>query len=131
MMAQGQAMPENPAITEALAAQAPLFPVADLMKDLDEVSIEGTETVDGKQAVILKHGTSQYYFDMDSGLLLREVQSMMGQTATMTYSDYREVSGVMFPYTTTLTGMAPIPLEMTVTELKVNDEIDPSLFELD
>ena len=131
----GQTMPDNPEVTEGLAAQAALFPVADLANNIEAVSVDGTEAIDGKQAVVLKvtdeAGGGRYYFDMESKLLSRQVQQQNGMTVTVDYGDYRDVDGVMYPYTTTLSGMMPFPLEMKTTDLQVNTDVDQSLFEIE
>ena len=130
MTAQGQTMPPNPDLDKAMAAQAALFPVADMANVITEVTVDGTEMVDGKKAIVLKHEDGRYYFDAASKLLVRQVQSQMGQTVTIDYGDYKTVEGVKFPYTTTMTGMMPFPLEMKTTDIKVNTEIDQTLFDV-
>ena len=136
MMQAGQAMPDNPEVTKALAAQAALFPVADLANRIEMVSVDGTEMVDGAQTIVLKVDNgdapaSQYYFDMETKLMKRQVQQQGPATVTIDYSDYREVEGIMYPYMTSISGMMPMPLEMKTTDIKVNSDIDQGLFEIE
>jgi hypothetical protein len=129
---QGQAMPENEAITAAMREQAQLFPVAALAERADELQLEGTEDVDGETTyVVLQPNGTRHYFDAESGLEVRRIQSQNGLTVTFDLGDYREAGGVMFPYSMTISGMAPFPLEMKVTEVEVNTEIDDSVFSVD
>jgi hypothetical protein len=69
-----------------------------------------------------------------SNLKVKEVQTSItqGQTSTSTfeYADYKEVSGITVPHTITVSGMMPMPLVMKATEIKVNAEVDPSLFKI-
>lgn len=135
MIQQGQAMPENPEITAALAEQTALFPVVDLMDKLADITVSGTEMVAGKPAVVLtlKNGdrTSQHFFDQETMLQVQSISKEGPNSVTINYEDYRELGGVKLPYTMKMTGMMPFPLEMKVTKAEVNTEIDQSLFSVD
>ena len=131
---QGQKVPLPPEMTPVLLREAELFPEMTLMSMLDKVSIEGTEMIDGKKAIVLKAddpgGVVTYYYDAESGLRLRMVQTVGPQTQKYTYGDYKEAGGVMFPMSIKLEGAAPVPLDMKVDEVKVNGTVDASLFEI-
>jgi len=135
MMQQGQTMPDNPEMAAAMKSQASLFPVADLLAQLDKVSIDGVENIEGKKAVVLSvdgpSGKAQHFFDQESMLRVRQVQKQGPNTVTIELGDYRDVSGIMFPYSMTMKGMMPFPLEMKVKDLKVNTDIDQSLFSVE
>ncbi|NJC25521.1 M16 family metallopeptidase [Neolewinella antarctica] len=133
MTQMGQTMAANDEMTKGMAAQAALFPVADLANRIDEVTVTGTEMIDGKKVVVLKETESgaQYFFDQTSKLLVRQVQDQGGVTATIDYGDYKTIDGVMFPYSTSISGVMPFPLDMKTTDLKVNTEIDQTLFDVD
>ena len=135
MTQQGQTMPPNPEIDAAMKDQAALFPVVDLLSSLDKVKVDGIEQIDGKNVVVLAaegaSGTSRHYFDQETGLQVRTVQSQGGQTITNDIGDYREVGGVMLPYSLAISGAMPFPIEMKVTAAEVNAEIDQSLFSID
>lgn len=132
---QGQAMPESPEMLEAMKDQLPLFPVADFINRLDILEVTGTEKIDGKEVIVLSakktSGTSQHYFDKMTGLQVRYVQPQGPATATFDLGDYQEVGGVKVPYTMSISGLAPFTIDMKLTDVKVNTEIDPSLFEID
>ncbi|OAV44371.1 insulinase family protein [Lewinella sp. 4G2] len=134
MMQQGQMMPESDEITNAMAEQAALFPIAEFLNTPDILEVSGMEKINGKDVIVISakkaSGTSQHYFDVESGLQVRYVQPQGPVTATFELSDYREVGGVMFPYSMEMTGVAPFPIEMKVTDAKVNTDIDQSLFEI-
>ncbi|MEM9258101.1 MAG: hypothetical protein AAGA62_00560, partial [Bacteroidota bacterium] len=135
MVQQGQEMPDNPMITAALKEEARLFPVAELMGMLDKVSLDGVETIDGKKAIVLTisddTGSTQRYFDQETMLQIRQIKQQGPQKVTFDIGDYQEVSGVMFPYSLSISGMAPFPIEMKATEIKVNTEIDQGLFSIE
>ena len=135
VIAQGQPVPSSPEADAEAARQAKLFPTASLLDNVDNLKVSGTEMVDGKKMIVLSEKTgeasTQYYFDAESGLLTRQVQSANGQSITRNYGDYKMVNGVKVPHALSLEGMAPFPIEMKMTEFKVNGEVDQSLFKMD
>ena len=58
------------------------------------------------------------------------VLEMQGQTMqqTMMLEDYREVSGILFPYKL-IQSMGPQNIEFIVSEIKVNEGVTPADFE--
>ncbi len=120
------------AAVQALAEQAVIFPEANYLDNLADVSIEGTEMVDGKKAVVLvvkgAGGPVREYYDATTMLKLQTIRSQGPQTITQAYSDYQPVAGILFPHTTKLNGMAPFPIELSATSVEVDAELDPSLF---
>ncbi|HLH42915.1 MAG TPA: photosynthetic reaction center cytochrome c subunit family protein [Bryobacteraceae bacterium] len=72
-----------------------------------------------------------FYFDKDSGLLLREVRygtSPIGRNPTqMDFSDYREVNGIKFPFKYTFSWLDGRD-SFQITDVKVNPAIDASKF---
>ncbi|HSS21962.1 MAG TPA: S41 family peptidase [Pyrinomonadaceae bacterium] len=80
----------------------------------------GKEKVAGKDAQVVRLGFERWYFDVESGLLLRR-----GNTY---YEDYREVDGVKLPFKIreeVFTGAAAI---YELTEIKHNVKIDETKF---
>ena len=75
------------------------------------------------------------FFDTESFLKIREINVMEAgeQTLTITndYLDYKEVDGILFPYTRTTSGATPAPLTMKVTEIKVNSGVEDSVFKVE
>lgn len=135
MVQQGQTVPPNPEIDAAMKEQAVLFPVADLLNSLEKVSVSGTEMVDGKKAVVLNvkgtNGDVQRYFDLESGLQIREIRKQGPATVTMNLSDYQEVGGVKMPGMISMTGLAPFPIEMKLTKAEANVELNEELFKVE
>ena len=91
--------------------------------------------IDGEQAIVLaisKNGqTTREYYAADDMLKLQTVKTQGPQTITQSYADYEAADGILFPRTIKIEGMMPIPLEMKVTEVTVNGEVDPALFEIE
>ena len=134
VVAQGQKVPLPAEAQAAMADQAALFPEVGMMDMLDKLSIEGTEMINGKKAIVLLQpgasGDVRHYFDAETMLKVRTQQKQGPQTITMTFGDYKPSAGVMFPHSMKMEGMMPFPLELSTKEVKVNTEIDPALFEI-
>ncbi len=135
MSQQGQVMPMDEDMISRTQEEARLFPTADLMERLDDLTVEGVEKVGDRDAyvVLVKTGDQQErnYFDTETGLLVRQVSQQGGATVSTMLSDYQAVEGVKFPHSVRVVGVAPFPLEMKITDLKVNTEIDESLFSVE
>ena len=72
-----------------------------------------------------------FYFDAETGLLRRMVRyanSKVGRLPTqIDYSDYREVSGVKFPFKFKVTWLDGLE-DVTLTEVQVNAPVDAAKF---
>ncbi|MCP9236497.1 pitrilysin family protein [Lewinella sp. JB7] len=135
MIQQGQKVPLPDEAVTAMGQQAVIFQEAGYLETPDKLSIEGSEMVDGKRALVLvaetPAGTVREYYDADSKLKLQTIRQQGPQTITQKYGDYQVTEGIKFPRTFTLEGMAPFPIELKVTELSVNGDLDEALFEIE
>ena len=129
-MGQPQELPE--AAANAMAEKAVVFSELRYLDIADQISIEGTESVDGKQAIVLLvpsvMGPVREYYDAESMIKLQSVMTQGPQTITQSFLDYREVDGILIPHTIKMTGMLPFPLELKATTVEVNADLDPELF---
>ena len=132
---QGQNVPLPEEAVAAMQEQATIFPEIGYLNRLDNITVEGSETVNGSKAIVLAiegaGGTTREYYDADTKLKVQTVRQQGPQTVTQGYGDYQEVDGILFPYSMSLEGMAPFPIEMKVTELTLDGELDESLFEIE
>jgi predicted Zn-dependent peptidase len=105
-----------------------------------KLALKGLEQIDGSDAYVVEvvrpdgKKTTEYY-DMKSSLKVREVSNVTGQDGepapmTIDYADYKETNGVLYPNTITITGVFPVPLKASLTEIKVNAGIDDAIFKL-
>lgn len=101
-----------------------------------DISLEGTEAVDGDPAYKIKvtnpDGMVRYdYYDVGSGLRVKTKQTVQGPqgevTQSQTYSDYREVMGVKFPYRIDISGIRS--MTMKVDSIQVNEGIEDKVFQ--
>jgi len=87
---------------------------------------KGNITIDGEEVT----NAAFYYFDTENFVPIvveTEVTTgpTKGQMIKTPLSDYQEVNGVYFPFSTSMQGMA-----MTYTEIVVNPEIEAKAFEV-
>lgn len=103
-----------------------------------KMTLKGLEQIGENNAYVIEverpdgKKTTEYY-DMKTSLKVREIGTTPGQdgqptTMTTDFADYKEVSGVKFPHTVTITGVFPVPLKAVVNDLKVNAGIEDSVF---
>ncbi len=109
------------------------YPFPELNYLNSDVSLEGIEDVDGKKAYKLKiNDNKAFFYDIETGLKLQEVQTqeVQGQqiSSSIIYGDYKEVSGIMFPFALTQT-VGPQTFNFIVKEIKVNEGVSDADFE--
>ena len=133
----GQSAMMTPEDIARTKKQAILFPEMKMEEMGSTAKLVGTEQVDGKNAYVVEVTDSEgkkvtNFFDTTSFLKIREITVIEAGEQTMTLikdmTDYKEVDGIMFPYTSTTSGAMPAPLVMKVTEVKVNSGVADSAF---
>jgi hypothetical protein len=79
-----------------------LFRPMKVAGDPAQMRVAGIATIDGHDAYEVVTGNRTYFFDVDSGLLVRRViltETLLGpMPEQVDFGDYRPVSGVLFPY---------------------------------
>ena len=112
-----------------------------IKQDMATMEVVGREEFDGRMAHVVRfepkdtEGEGFMFFDANTGRVLglrQTEQSPMGeQTTTMTFGEWKKVSGVEFFHV--LKVQSPMmpggPMDMNITSLKVN-ELDESAFAL-
>lgn len=98
--------------------------------------VKGTEKVGDRDAYVLT-GTPEglepetFYFDAETGLLLRNDQTLISPQGNMVgkafYEDYREVDGVKIPHKIRLVT-PQLEIITTITEVKNNVAVEDSKF---
>ncbi len=129
VVARGQKIPFNDAQAEAAKEDGALFPEM----DTEGAKLMGMEQVDGKDAyaVALNDKTTAYY-DVESGLKVKSVKTVSQGDQTVSvptgYSNYKEASGVKFPFTISQ-SFGPQSLEFNISSISVNEGVSDSDFE--
>lgn len=101
-----------------------------------KTELKGIEMVEGKKAYKLQieypSGTKKtHYFDVETSLKIREIEQKGENIVTNDISEYREVSGIKFPYVTNVTGLAPMAIKLETKAVTVNGEMDANIFKVD
>ena len=79
--------------------------------------------VDDKDAYVIdvsidSGNPTKEYFDAETGLKLRKEVTSGTVSQSTSYSDYKEIDGIKFPYSQTVTSSVEIPFK--VTDIKIN-----------
>lgn len=106
--------------------------------DALQVQYLGEEKVEGTKANVVllsdvEGNTTKMFLDAKTYLPIK--QAYRGTTMTgpaeleELFSDYREVAGIKIPFRTLINANGQKYVESTVTEFKINTEVDPKLFQ--
>lgn len=125
---QGQKMPMDESMVDSKKSEKGLY--AELYLEPSTMELESIATIDGTDVYKIKvtkgEAIEARYYDVKSGLLLRTEETGeaagMSVTTTTDFSDYKEVDGVMMPYTMKVTT-GPQAFEFNMTEVKVNEGV--------
>ncbi|WP_242921719.1 insulinase family protein [Pontibacter liquoris] len=100
--------------------------------------LTGMDNVEGKEVYVVEVAMPNgqktlQYFAKDSGLLLREVNSLESPqgviTQTKNFGNYKEVNGVKFPYLVEI-SMGPQQIKTEVQTIEVNKGLSDDTFKL-
>ena len=104
----------------------------ELYYDLSQMQIDGYTIIGGNDLVKIKIDDKTIkYYDINSGLLERSEETTLVEgnsiTTTRKFSDYRDVDGILYPFTTEIiNGMQTITIEFE--EIKFNETFDENDF---
>ena len=131
MIMRGQRMDMGEDELKKVKEESVLFPELNSLGT--NVVLDGIEVINEKKAykiTISDEKTS--YFDIENGLKVQDVINVEAQgqklNTTIFYSDYKEVSGIKFPFKMNQT-MGPQNFDFVVKEIKVNEGVTDLDFE--
>lgn len=139
-MGANQVMSKGDPGFDDMAEQATMVKALKYMEPGYELELKGIEDVDGekayKVAIMTPSGKkSTDFYSVTSGLLLKAINTNStpqgDQVITNLFKDYKAVDGIMMPYTIITNGAAPFPLEMKISDIKINPTIDAALFTIE
>lgn len=113
-----------------------LFPVVKV-KPLESMRLSGTQKVGEREAYVVENATDakteRYYFDSQTGLLLRKITLnktvLMPFPEQVDFEDYRDVDGVKMPFTIRYSAIDTFDSWVrTFTEIKRNVTVEDALF---
>ena len=114
--------------------EAYIFPVQGFQSD--KYTLGNTENIEGTEYYTLvsksDNKSSVYYFNTRTFLLEMEEMTLSegenSQTITREFKDYKNYDGVLLPGKIIMKGAMPFPLELMISEVKINKEFDASIF---
>ncbi|CAL2093569.1 Putative Zn-dependent peptidase [Tenacibaculum sp. 190524A02b] len=126
--ARGQKTPlEGKELSEMKSATSPFSDEQYRKGTLDRI-----EPINGKNAYVIKSGENEVFYDVKTGLKVKEVKTMKGPQGDMkvpiTYSEYKDVNGIKFPHKMSQ-KMGPMEMEFTVKEIKINEGVSDADFQ--
>ena len=95
--------------------------------------LDRIEPIDGKNAYVIKSGTTEIYYDLASGLKLQSVEVLKTPDGKETkvptiFSDYKEVNGVLFAHKRD--QVTPqFTLNFVLQDVKINEGVEDKDFE--
>jgi predicted Zn-dependent peptidase len=105
-----------------------------------ETELIGVETIDGKDAYGIQvkspsGKSSTRYYDAESGFLIRTTNTMEGPQGALTlstdYGQYEEVEGVLFPMSIKQPVNPQMKMDIKVSEILINKEVNENLFKVE
>lgn len=126
---QEERQPLSPEEQQKLQENSLLFPELHYLSE-GTVTLQGIEAVGSRKAYRLKLTDEKTaFYDVETGLKLQEITTEAGAeppaAQILSFEDYREVSGVGFPFTLSQ-QVGSQRFVFTVTEVKVNEAITPT-----
>ena len=124
---------------DQMAIEADLRRFYDPLKVYKSLKVVGIEEISGEACYKLEvernSGNLDYnFYSIDSGLLVASKvvsESPMGKMKVdSTYSDYKDIGGIIFPHKSTMKLEASLPLETNIEEIKINIEFAKGTFDL-
>lgn len=122
---------------ESMAAETMMFPEGQYEAMGYKLELESIGFIDGEKVYVMKvtppnGDANTQYFSVVSGLKVKEEASIEGPegptTSSSTYSDYREVNGVLFPFSRKVIA-GPQAIEFTTTTVETNVGLKSSDFQ--
>jgi hypothetical protein len=95
--------------------------------------LDRIEPIDGKNAYVIKSGTTEIYYDVATGLKLQSVEVVKTPDGKETkvptiFSDYKEVDGVLFAHKRD--QVTPqFTLNFVLQDVKINEGVEDKDFE--
>lgn len=101
-----------------------------------KLEVKGIENIEGTNcykvvATSPSGDVSTEFYDVKSGYLTRTVKADDKMTITTDFKDYKSVNGVMFPYTSAISGVAPTTLVLEATTIEIDKVVAEDVFKIE
>ncbi|KPH12740.1 pitrilysin family protein [Chryseobacterium sp. ERMR1:04] len=122
MEAQGKKAPLSDKQKVDMAKDTELFPELTFAKSADH-KLAGIEKYNNEDSYVVKGPKDTYYYSVKTGLKTGEVKAGEGGSIPTSYADYKEVSGVKFPFTI-IQNMGGMDINLAVQSYQINQAKD-------
>ncbi|CAA7386115.1 putative zinc protease [Chryseobacterium fistulae] len=122
MEAQGKKAPLSNDQKAEMAKETELFPELNFAKS-SEYKLAGIEKYNNEDSYVIKGGKTTYYYSVKTGLKTGDVKAGEGGSIPTSYADYKEVSGVKFPFTI-IQNMGGMDINLAVQSYQLNQAKD-------
>lgn len=122
MEAQGKKAPLSDKQKVDMAKDTELFPELTFAKSSDH-KLAGIEKYNNEDSYVVKGPKDTYYYSVKTGLKTGEVKAGEGGSIPTSYADYKEVSGVKFPFTI-IQNMGGMDINLAVQSYQINQAKD-------
>lgn len=122
MSAQGQKMPIPDDEKKSMQKETEIFPELTFAKSTS-LKLTGIEKYNNEDSYVVKGDGVTYYYSVATGLKNGEVKTEEGQSVPTVYSNYKDVSGVKFPFTISQ-NMGGMDITLDVKSIKLNEAKD-------
>ena len=122
MSAQGQKMPMPDDQKKSMQKETEIFPELTFAKSTS-LKLTGIEKYNNEDSYVVKGDGVTYYYSVATGLKNGEVKTEEGQSVPTVYSNYKDVSGVKFPFTISQ-NMGGMDITLDVKSIKLNEAKD-------
>jgi hypothetical protein len=101
-----------------------------------KLTSKGTETIEGVNYNKIEMETAQgqkeiAFFDVNTGLKMKEVAMTEKGSVTVSYSDYKETDGIKQPSKMTMSGAMPVPVTFESKSIKINSGVEDAVFKVE
>jgi zinc protease len=74
---------------------------------------------------------STEFYDMKTGLLVRNISTNEKMTITTDYKNYKDVNGILIPHTSEISGVMPTALVMEASSIELNKAFNDEIFKVE
>ncbi|GGK28585.1 peptidase M1 [Yeosuana aromativorans] len=133
VMSRGQNQELSEEQKEAIKKSTTIFPELQYVSSDYKIKLLGVQNINGEKLNVVQINTpdGEYikdYFNVDSGLRIKQEVSKDGNTSVTSYSSYQDVNGILLPFKQ-MSDIFGQEMELNMKEAKVNGGIDDSEFE--
>ncbi|MGI8950295.1 MAG: M1 family metallopeptidase [Chitinophagaceae bacterium] len=136
LIQMGQPVPVDESSTNIYKENATIFPELNYANNGYKTQLNGIKNINGSDAYEIEitspaGSTTTNYYDINTGYKLKSIRTVNAQgnsqTITTGYSDYRDVSGIKFPYHLNV-DQGQYAFDLTIKNIAVNSGLSDADF---